>query len=139
MKKLMKKDHKGFTLVEVIVVLVILAIMAAVLIPSLIGYIDKSRENAIVSETRSVVTAVQALASEKYAKQNDTGVYVLDATGSDTNIAYSDVEKLCEINNLSTKITDCTISGGKISSITYKSGDKQCVYSAGGYNVSDAS
>ena len=39
----MKKD-KGFTLVELIVVLVILAILAALLIPALLGYIDKARE-----------------------------------------------------------------------------------------------
>ncbi len=34
------KDKRGFTLVELIVVLVILAILASVLIPALIGYID---------------------------------------------------------------------------------------------------
>jgi len=39
----MKKNNKGFTLVELIVVLVILAILAAILVPTLLGWIDKAR------------------------------------------------------------------------------------------------
>lgn len=132
MKKLMKmkKNQKGFTLVEVIVVLVILAIMAAILIPSLIGYIDKSRENSIVSETRSVVTAVQTLASEKYAKQKDTGsvTYTLGTTEDSTTIAYTDVEALCELTINGTSVTACDITGGKITKLVYVSGDKTCTY-----------
>lgn len=132
MKKLMKmkKNQKGFTLVEVIVVLVILAIMAAILIPSLIGYIDKSRENSIVSETRSVVTAVQTLASEKYAKEKDTSTttYTLSATDGDDVILYDDVEELCELTINNTTVTTCTITGGKITKLVYVSGDKTCTY-----------
>ena len=44
------KDKKGFTLVELIVVLVILAILAALLVPALTGYIDKAREQSLISE-----------------------------------------------------------------------------------------
>lgn len=130
MKKLIKKDQKGFTLVEVIVVLVILAIMAAVLIPSLIGYIDKSRQNTVVSETRSIVTAVQTLASEKYAKQNDssTTVYTLGAATGTTVIAYSDIETLCEIEDLDTKLSGVTITGGKVTALKYSSGGFTCDY-----------
>lgn len=42
----MPKNNKkrGFTLVELIVVLVILAVLAALLIPSPTGYIDKARK-----------------------------------------------------------------------------------------------
>lgn len=130
MKKLIKKDQKGFTLVEVIVVLVILAIMAAVLIPSLIGYIDKSRQNTVVSETRSIVTAVQTLASEKYAKQNDssTTVYTLGTVAGTTVILYNDIETLCEIEYLDTKLSGVTITGGKVTALKYSSGGFTCDY-----------
>jgi len=37
------KSKNGFTLVEIIVVLVILAVMAAIIVPSYAGYIDKAR------------------------------------------------------------------------------------------------
>lgn len=63
----LKNDQKGFTLVELIVVLVILAIMAALLVPALLGYVDKAREGKYLEEARSIYTAIQAVQDEKYA------------------------------------------------------------------------
>ena len=57
------KNKKGFTLVELIVVL---AILAALLIPALTGYIDKAREQSLISEGSLVLTAAQATVSEAY-------------------------------------------------------------------------
>lgn len=47
----------GFTLVELIVVLTILAVLAALLVPALTGYIDKANEAKVLAEARTVLTA----------------------------------------------------------------------------------
>lgn len=62
-----KQKNKGFSLVEVIVVLVILAILASILIPSLIGYIDRAKEKSMIAETRGIYMAAQTTISEQYA------------------------------------------------------------------------
>ncbi|MEG0873922.1 MAG: prepilin-type N-terminal cleavage/methylation domain-containing protein [Clostridiales bacterium] len=62
------KNKKGFTLVEVIVVLVILAILAAILVPKLIGWIDQAKEKTATGEAHLVLSALQADASERYGQ-----------------------------------------------------------------------
>ena len=70
----MKNKKKGFTLVELIVVLAILAILAAMLVPALTGYIDKANGQKVVAECRQVVMAVQAEASSAYGEANGSGL-----------------------------------------------------------------
>jgi len=53
----LQNNKRGFTLVELIVVLVSLAILASLLVPALTGYMDKTKKQAVISEARDVWTA----------------------------------------------------------------------------------
>lgn len=55
------KGNKGFTLIEVIVVLAILGILALILVPRLGGYTKRAKEKADEATARSIKTAVEAL------------------------------------------------------------------------------
>ena len=58
--------NKGFSLVELIIVIAIMAILAAAIAPALIRYIDKSRRSDDVAAAETINTAAQAaLANEE--------------------------------------------------------------------------
>ena len=72
-----KNKKKGFTLVELIVVLAILAILAAMLVPALTGYIDKANEKKVIATARQYYVAAQTVVSEAYANGDEiTGITV---------------------------------------------------------------
>lgn len=138
MQKLKKRG--GFTLVELIVVLVILAILAALLIPALTGYIDKSKKDQVVAETRMLHEAVQTVASEAYGSSewpsgdiftiaNQSGRNVTNPKDTKTHDnlkdRYNEIVKLAEVPSLTDGTGDFAAfadTKGSVFCVLYNSG-----------------
>ena len=121
----------GFTLVELIVVLVLLAILAALLIPALTGYIDRAKEKSITAETRQCVMAAQTLYDEAYAgvakngtaatPENDEILKVAELTGKGA-LGTGDAHKVKFDKN-------------KVSHLEYTRNGTTCTYNGSTYTV----
>lgn len=66
MKKV-RTNNEGFSLVELIIVIAIMAILSAALAPQLIKYIDKSRKSTDVNTGQSIATAVGVALTDEAA------------------------------------------------------------------------
>ena len=138
-----KQKQKGFTLVELIVVLVILSILAALLVPSLTGYIEKTHKTKVLAETRMVHTAVQTTVSEyygtdKWAKYGEylgqdsvpiSKYYLADKNadtgtqdGKEKKARYDEIVKLAEVSENKCSFMGYFTEDGKVQLIIYKDG-----------------
>jgi prepilin-type N-terminal cleavage/methylation domain-containing protein len=127
-----KKKNQGFTLVELIVVLVILAILAAILVPALLGYIDRAKQQQIVLNAKSCLTAAQAEMSELYGKDKSNWP---DSSNDRVLETALDTDKdKCEALTIGceTKMTDddgnLLKTGYKITYVMYTQGGKTIYY-----------
>ena len=65
-----KMNDKGFSLVELIIVIAIMAVLVVVLAPQYLKYVERSRNSTDLQNATSVVTACQVYAADPEANPN---------------------------------------------------------------------
>ena len=105
------RSRRGFTLVELVVVLVIAGITASFAVPALTGYIDNAKEKQAVSETQACVETVTRIAAQKYAEWQKNTTYQLAGGNELTNSAAFQPLVGC---TGTTSNTPPTVTGGDV-------------------------
>ena len=129
MKENSKK--KGFTLIELIAVIAILGILAAVLVPNIIGYTNKARKAKVIADAKIVVNAISAYNSDADTIIADTvAVNSTTVIGNTAIVGTTGSIKSVPLSLGSLTITNCkAIADG---TMVYGSTTGQCVISSAG-------
>ena len=82
----MKTTKKGFTLIELIVVIAIIGVLAAILVPSMLGYIKKSKIQGANTTASNLYKALNSLAADL----DDEDKYMADGDRTLKNGTYTE-------------------------------------------------
>ena len=128
------KSRKGFTLMELIIVLVIVAILAAALIPSFLNFATRAREESLYAQARVGMVAAQVLITESGGPvdielKNDfqnLGSFLAALDNKPDAKRFTDLIKDDVTNDDVSAFTNFIIADGglRIVGITYTVGDK---------------
>lgn len=119
MFKFRKKNEEGFTIAELLIVIVVLGILAAIAIPSFTGLQKRARRAELESNGRAIVLALEMYKIEK-GEYPDTVVQIDDLTGSLQNY-LTNVEQILQTVDSGTYVKD-TPTGGYTLTLVHEDG-----------------
>ncbi len=130
----MKKENmnnKGFSLVELIIVIAIMAILIVVLAPQYLKYVEKSRVSSDQTTIVEYINAMQVIAADPDITLASGTDYSLKSTaGSDAIVVSGPLATLIEDQGM---LDATAAAGGKVQSTAYKDAamDIQLKYDSG--------
>lgn len=92
MKKLLNK--KGFTIVELVIVIAVIAILAAVLIPTFSNVIDSAKETATLQEAKGTLDSYIGVMSSNGDSLPEGTVFVVFDSETDANTTPIETKKI---------------------------------------------
>ena len=79
LRRRIQKDEEGFTLIELMVVVLIIAILIAIAIPTFLGAQNRARDRGAQSDLRNALTASKTLATDSAGLFQVGGVNIVAA------------------------------------------------------------
>ena len=138
----MKKNNKGFTLAELLIVVAIIAVLVAIAIPVFTTRLEQSRETADIANLRSAYAAAQvaALSGDADGKAIDnsvawyynpnspigltkvSGVHIGKGTGTDGKADTTAIPQICKYSTKTdyrSKQIKITFKNGSVSEVAF--------------------
>ena len=131
-----RENRDGFTLVEVLAVLVIIAILAAVAIPTMSGFISDARKKSYTSQARNVYVAAQAAALELETSKDGTAAASVTVYTRKDGSKYMDrVEAFLGNDVENGSHFTITLDGNKVAEVEYTPENGKKITITGGEGV----